>query len=89
MLERLKLALTRIESYQWREFEQFASGFLAAEFPTLRTVASESGDDGVDALLLSADSAHVSFSAPFGSAGRTRYSKPPNVCARPILRPTY
>jgi hypothetical protein len=52
MFERLKLALDRIESYQWRAFEEFAAAFLATEFPKLRTVASESGDDGADALLL-------------------------------------
>ncbi len=59
MLERLKLALDRIESYQWRIFEEFAAAFLSGEFPRLRTVANESGDDGVDALLLCDDAPYV------------------------------
>ena len=50
---RLELALERITSAQWQRFETFASEFLSAEFPSLRTVASPSGDDGRDAELFS------------------------------------
>jgi len=51
--KRLELALERLSSSQWQRFEKFASEFLAAEHPDLRTVASPSGDDGRDAELFS------------------------------------
>jgi hypothetical protein len=50
---RLSLALDLIKPEGWRRFEQFASTFLAGEFPNLRTVASPSGDEGRDAELFS------------------------------------
>lgn len=49
--KRLQFALERIEPSQWERFEQFASAFLSSEFPTIRTVASASGDKGRDAEL--------------------------------------
>jgi hypothetical protein len=51
--ERLELALEKLSSAQWERFETFASEFLVAEFPDLRTVASPSGDSGRDAELFS------------------------------------
>jgi hypothetical protein len=51
--KRFELALDRIQPTQWKRFEDFASEFLAAEFPNLRTVASASGDRARDAELFS------------------------------------
>ena len=53
--ERLQLALTMLQPHQWKLFEDFASSFLSTIYPTLRTVASPSGDYGRDAELFSAD----------------------------------
>ena len=53
--KRLQLALEKLAPSDWARFEQFASAFLVAEFPDLRTVASPSGDDGRDAQLFSPD----------------------------------
>jgi len=50
---RLELALERLHASDWNRFEKLASAFLAAEFDTLRTVASPSGDEGRDAELFS------------------------------------
>src|ERR1017187_8741857 len=52
-MKRLELALERLGAPDWERFERFASAFLAAEMPDLRTVASPSGDDGRDAELFS------------------------------------
>ena len=49
--ERLQLALERLHPGQWKLFEEFASAFLSAQYPNLRTVASQSGDQGRDAEL--------------------------------------
>ena len=49
--ERLQLALERLRPEQWKLFEEFASAFLSAQYPNLRTVASQSGDQGRDAEL--------------------------------------
>jgi hypothetical protein len=51
--QRLQLALERLGGPDWERFERFASAFLSAEMPDLRTVASPSGDDGRDAELFS------------------------------------
>ena len=53
--ERLQLALERLHPGQWRLFEEFASTFLSTQYPNLRTVASQSGDQGRDAELFSYD----------------------------------
>ena len=53
--ERLTLALERLQSDQWKIFEEFASAFLTSQYPNLRTVASPSGDQGRDAYLFSFD----------------------------------
>ena len=47
---RFALALERLQPSDWRRFEDLASKFLAAEYPSLRTVASGSGDRGRDAF---------------------------------------
>lgn len=52
---RLELALEKLAPGQWERFEHFASQFLVAEMPQLRTVASPSGDAGRDAELFSPD----------------------------------
>lgn len=48
---RFELALERLAPSQWEEFERLASAFLASEYPTLRTMASTSGDRGRDSEL--------------------------------------
>ena len=53
--ERLQLALERIRPEQWKLFEDFASAFLSALYPGLRTLASPAGDKGRDAELFSYD----------------------------------
>lgn len=52
--DRFKLALLRVEGTQWRAFERLATVFLADEYPSLRPMASESGDEGMDATLFQA-----------------------------------
>jgi hypothetical protein len=47
--QRLELALERLGAPDWERFERFASEFLSAEIPDLRTVASPTGDEGRDA----------------------------------------
>ncbi|UQR61783.1 hypothetical protein LRP30_34065 [Bradyrhizobium sp. C-145] len=56
--DRFELALERLKSSDWGRFERLASGFLISEFPSLRTMASPSGDGGRDAELC-APVAHV------------------------------
>ena len=51
--KRLSLALERLEASDWARFEKFASEFLTADFPSLRTVAAPQGDEGRDAELFS------------------------------------
>ena len=53
--ERFAFALEHLEPSQWELFENLASAFLAAEFSSLRTVATSSGDKGRDAELFSCD----------------------------------
>lgn len=48
---RLELALSLIQSSDWRAFEKFSSEFIAVEFPSFRSTASPSGDGGRDGLL--------------------------------------
>lgn len=49
--QRLALALDQMGPGAWERFEEFASVFLTAEFPTLVTTAGRSGDRGRDAEL--------------------------------------
>lgn len=51
--ERFGLSLERLQPAQWKRFEEFASEFLSADFPNLRTMASPAGDRGRDAELFS------------------------------------
>ena len=51
--QRFELALERIKPSDWARFEELASQFLSNEFPSLRTVASMSGDGGRDSELFS------------------------------------
>jgi hypothetical protein len=51
--ERLQLALERLEGSHWALFERLASAFLSAEFDSLRTTATPSGDEGRDSELFS------------------------------------
>ncbi len=53
--ERFELALERIKPGDWEKFEEFASQYLACEFPSLRTLATPSGDRGRDSELFSPD----------------------------------
>ena len=50
---RLQLALERLSNDQWKQFEIFASEFLATVYPRLRTVAAPSRDRGRDAEIFS------------------------------------
>jgi hypothetical protein len=53
--DRFKFALTNIEGAQWRLFETLANVFLSDDYPSLRPLASASGDDGMDANLFRPD----------------------------------
>lgn len=48
-----KLALERLSSADWIDFEKLSSAFLASDYPELRTMASPSGDGGRDSELFS------------------------------------
>ncbi|MGE2737344.1 hypothetical protein [Mycolicibacterium vaccae] len=54
---RLELALTEIPPGAWEDFEQFASEFLIADFPGLRTMARAAGDEGRDAEIFDVNDA--------------------------------
>jgi hypothetical protein len=54
--DRLALALSKIPFTAWADFENFASEFLAAEFPGLRTTARPAGDKGRDSEIVDIDS---------------------------------
>lgn len=49
--DRLELSLELLKPSDWKLFEDLASDFLAPEFPSLRTLATPSGDGGRDATL--------------------------------------
>jgi hypothetical protein len=49
--ERLRYALTRCDGSQWRVFERLAQVVLQDEYPSLRPLATMSGDGGLDAGL--------------------------------------
>jgi hypothetical protein len=49
--ERFDLALERLDGTRWASFEELASSFLAAEFPTLRSLSVPEGDAGRDGTL--------------------------------------
>lgn len=51
--QRFELALEQLKSGDWARFEKFASQFLAFDYPSLRTVATQSGDLGRDSELFS------------------------------------
>lgn len=51
--KRFETALMLLKPSEWEKFERLASQFLAADFPSLVTVASSSGDEGRDAELRS------------------------------------
>lgn len=50
-----ELALDRTKSSDWSQFEVLCSKFLASDHPSMRTMASPSGDGGRDSELLSPD----------------------------------
>lgn len=50
-----ELALVQLKPADWELFEKLASQFLAVEFPSLRTMASPSGDQGRDSELFCPD----------------------------------
>ena len=49
--ERFRLALRELKASDWERFETLGSTYLASEFPSLRTLASLSGDSGRDGTL--------------------------------------
>lgn len=55
MSSRFKLALEQLPSTEWRLFETLAQEFLVAEYPMLRSTASQSGDGGRDGELFIPD----------------------------------
>src|SRR6266542_45019 len=48
---RFELALDRLPSSSWQQFETLASAFAVIDYPNLRTLASPSGDQGRDGTL--------------------------------------
>ncbi|TXK39394.1 hypothetical protein [Nonomuraea sp. C10] len=48
---RFKYALANLDGTQWRLFEKLSNVFISDEYPSLRPLASESGDEGMDAGL--------------------------------------
>lgn len=50
-----ELALNQAKPSDWAHFETLCSNFLASEHPSMRTMASASGDGGRDSQLLSPD----------------------------------
>lgn len=50
-----ELALNQVKASDWAHFEALCSKFLASEHPSMRTMASPSGDGGRDSELLSPD----------------------------------
>lgn len=48
-----ELALDQIRASDWEYFEELSSAFLVSDFPSLRTMASPSGDGGRDSELFS------------------------------------
>jgi hypothetical protein len=55
---RLAFALKNLEATDWHAFEQFASAFLAVDYPDLRVIAG-TGDKGRDAVFRDAGSGVV------------------------------
>lgn len=53
--ERFDMAMSRLTSADWEQFERLASSFLASEYPSLRTMAAPSGDAGRDSELFTDD----------------------------------
>lgn len=53
--ERFDMAMSRLGSGEWEQFERLASSFLATEYLSLRTMASPSGDGGRDSELFTDD----------------------------------
>lgn len=49
------MALSRLSAGDWEQFERLASSFMASEYPSLRTMATCSGDGGRDSELFSDD----------------------------------
>lgn len=50
---RFELALEKLQPDDWKIFEEFASKFLAEDFPELRSMGTPEGDKGRDAELFS------------------------------------
>jgi hypothetical protein len=73
--ERFDMAMSRLTSADWEQFERLASSFLASEYPSLRTMASPSGDGGRDSELF-ADSGEpttvMQYSVTEAWAGKIR-----------------
>lgn len=53
--ERFDMAMSRLASSDWEQFERMASAFLASDYPSLRTMATPSGDGGRDSELFTDD----------------------------------
>lgn len=54
-LKLFELSLERLTSGDWHYFERLSSSFLVTELPSLRTMASPSGDGGRDSELFASD----------------------------------
>lgn len=55
--QKLELALELLRPGSWERFEEFASAFLAPQYPNLRSVGTPSGDLGRDAEIFRVDGA--------------------------------
>ena len=78
--ERLRYALTRCDGSQWRVFERLAQVVLQDEYPSLRPLATMSGDGGLDAGLFQPsddESVAVQYSVRHDVATKVR-----EACAR-------
>ena len=54
-----ELALTHTKASDWAHFESLCSHFLASEHPSMRTMASASGDGGRDSQLYAPDGENI------------------------------
>lgn len=56
---KFELALNQTKSSDWEAFEKLCSSFLANEHPSMRTMASPSGDGGRDSQLFNPDNINI------------------------------
>ena len=88
--ERLDLALSQIPPSAWEDSEHFASEFLIAHFPNLRTMARAAGDGKRDAEIFDLDDAgkiKLQYSVTVG--WRSKITSTVNGLVKKIPKPTH